>query len=153
MQHSLRSMLRKLTDFLFSHASNVHLITALYWLLLFIGTHLPRIPEPLERVSDKTLHFLAYMGLSLLLSISALASRRLTTSRIIGLWFLCAIYALLDELLQIPVGRSADAWDWVADMSGVTLATLIVATLNGLATFLRLNRELPQIPEDHRTEK
>jgi VanZ family protein len=36
------------------------------------------------------------------------------------------VYGALDELLQIPVGRHCDLWDWVADMGGVA-AVLAVA--------------------------
>ena len=107
----------------------VRLVLIAYWCLMFVGTHVPKVPDALEQVSDKTLHFLAYCGLSVLLVIDAAARRRVTGRLLIGFAALCAVYGIADELLQIPVGRSADVRDWLADMRGVAtgMAVIVVA--------------------------
>jgi VanZ family protein len=93
-----------------------------YWLVLFLATHTPRPPK-LPNVSniDKWMHLGAYAVLAYLLSLH-LATRAKRVSHawakvLLGL----AVYALLDELLQIPVGRHCEFWDWVADLTGIVL--------------------------------
>lgn len=91
----------------------------MYWLAIFTGTHLPRIPDALETgASDKTLHYIAYCGLAFLLS----ARRSCTTAwtfKGAGLILaIAAVYGICDELTQIPVGRDASIYDWFADMIG-----------------------------------
>jgi len=96
--------------------------TGLIFLLTFIGTHYPgNVPYDLGS-SDKTLHFVAYV----LLTVSFLASWELS----IGLlrpahyflvWLFGTIYGALDEITQIPVGRSCDGMDWLADIAGIVV--------------------------------
>ncbi|MCA9098798.1 MAG: VanZ family protein [Planctomycetaceae bacterium] len=115
-------------DWLKRHRKSVRLLLVLYWGLMFLGTHLPRVPVPLEEVSDKTLHFLAYFGLYFLLVFDRLSRNAFSWGRAGGLVVLCALYGIADELLQIPVGRSADVLDWYADMRGVLTSLAIIAT-------------------------
>ena len=89
-----------------------------FWLLAFIATHLPKIPQSMGRVSDKTLHSVSFLILSGLLS-------WVLHGRITGLvrhaaivLLIIAVYGAVDELLQIPVGRHCDFQDWIADMQG-----------------------------------
>lgn len=97
-----------------------------YLLLMFAATHYPKPEQISPQVSDKLLHFCAYAGLAVLV-VAALHVRRRLGWRALGLTALgCAVYGALDELLQIPVGRHCDLWDWVADMGGVA-AVLAVA--------------------------
>ena len=100
-----------------------------YWISEFVGTHVPKVPEFIEEVSDKTMHFMAYTGLALLLALTAASFRSLKTRHLLWLLLVIAIYATIDELLQIPVNRSASPADWAADMLGA---------LVGLAAFLVL---------------
>ena len=104
----------------------IRVILIVYWCLMFAGTHMPKVPDALEQVSDKTLHFLAYCGLYVLLVIDAVARRRVSGKLLIGFAALCAVYGIVDELLQIPVGRSADVRDWLADMRGVLTGIVVV---------------------------
>ncbi len=114
------------------NATGIRGVLVVYWCLMFLGTHAPKVPDPLEKVSDKTLHFLAYCGLYLLLVIDA-ATRRRVTWRLLGAYaLLCAVYGIADELLQIPVGRSADVRDWFADMRGVAAGAGVVAVARWL---------------------
>lgn len=95
-----------------------------YTALLFTVTHLPPTAIPSSVAgSDKHWHFFAYCGLGLLGSMTALPR----TARWAGLTMLAvALFACLDELLQIPVGRSAEWLDWVADVSGAAVGIGLV---------------------------
>lgn len=139
--------MNRLFDWLRQHAKRVRILLVVYWTLMFLGTHVPRIPEPLEKVSDKTLHFTAYCGLYFLLVFDSLARGCYTWKRAGGLFALCAIYGVADELLQIPVGRSADVRDWFADMRGVLTALVIVMVV------AILTRRFPRRDATQRTEK
>ena len=112
-------------------------VLGIYWLLLFVMTHLP--PEMLSRVlfsffsagdevldegGDKTVHLLAYAGLAFLFT-SWLWMRGVDEFR---LWKLTVIvlggYAVADELLQIPFRRNADFGDCLADWAGVVIGSV-----------------------------
>lgn len=107
-----------------------------YWIALFIMTHLP--PEILLRGissadelmadgGDKLMHLIAYSGLTFLFA-SWQWMRGADDRRLIRLSIIVpGLYAILDELLQIPVRRTADLMDCFADWGGV---------LTGLACFL-----------------
>ncbi len=88
------------------------------WIVLATITHIP-IPQsaPDIRNLDKLVHLIAYFPLGLLLP----------TCRVRGCqrWGVCllviALYGICDELLQIPVGRTASVLDWLADVAGASL--------------------------------
>lgn len=90
-------------------------LLVLIWFGLATLTHIP-VPQTAPGITgiDKVIHWIAYFPLGLLLP----------TSRIPGLrrGILCfggiAAYGVLDELLQIPVGRTASVGDWLADVAG-----------------------------------
>jgi VanZ family protein len=91
----------------------------LYWVALFVATHVPVDAIELARNSDKVIHFAAYGGLAFLLALAMRPQRRS------GLWTYAALYAtvagygVIDELIQAFVpGRSADPLDWLADVCG-----------------------------------
>ena len=52
-------------------------LTALYWLALFCGTHVPAPQLPPIRVNDKTIHFVGYALLAGAMLVSLKASGRL----------------------------------------------------------------------------
>lgn len=91
-----------------------------FWLSAFVATHLPRVPQNLPRVSDKTMHFVAFAILGGLLS--WVLHRRDTgiARHALVVLLVIAVYGAVDELLQIPVGRHCDIRDWIADMLGAT---------------------------------
>jgi VanZ family protein len=104
-----------------------------YWLLLFIGTHLPpnRIMAQVHH-NDKLLHCLAFSGLSFLMcwavpTVQAQLYRNTLTGGAI-----CIIYAAIDELLQIPVGRTADWFDFFADCVGVGIGMTVYTVLRAV---------------------
>jgi len=96
------------------------LLMAAYWIGICIATHWPVFgPTGLPRINDKLAHFLAYSGLSFLLT----ANLRLCG---LALWRSCLwsllvamLYGALDELTQLPIpGRTGDVYDWMADCLG-----------------------------------
>ncbi|MGA2173009.1 MAG: VanZ family protein [Sedimentisphaerales bacterium] len=105
---------------------------AAYWITLFILTHMP-IPKIVyqARVSDKWLHFLAYMNLVFLLWFSISPERKASWRRMV-VWlilFVAVAYGGIDELTQPYTGRTCDIWDFVSDANGVLAGLAIVTFL------------------------
>lgn len=89
-----------------------------YWILIFTLTHVPVHTEGLPRHSDKLAHILMYSGLGFLLA-AWFYLRGSCGWRLFAIVIAIASgYGILDELLQIPVGRHADIIDWLADTVG-----------------------------------
>lgn len=103
---------------------------ATYWLALAIGTHIPVENVPNVPTSDKALHFGAYFGLAVLVNTALLVCGRnhgwLTVITCL------AFYGAIDEWLQIPVGRSCEFADWLADLAGVIAGTAAFRTVRYL---------------------
>jgi VanZ family protein len=105
-------------------------VLAVYWLAMFLGTHWPRFHlENFPSNTDKFLHFSAYAGLGFLLAAYRSQKRLLGLRQFAEIFALTIVYAVADELLQIPVGRDCEFLDGVADAAG---------SLTGLAAFLFL---------------
>jgi len=98
-------------------------VLGVYWVALFVATHIPKPPElPAVDHGDKYLHLFAYALLGLLLSLT-LAARRPFSLPVSGQAFgVLLLYAAADELLQIPVGRSCELGDLLADAAGALVA-------------------------------
>jgi VanZ family protein len=97
---------------------------------MFLATHLPvqRVMEQLP-ASDKHLHLGAYavLGFALPWWSSGTIRKQHWRSQWHP-WLLYALllsYAAIDELLQIPVGRSAEWGDWLADAAGAAIGIAI----------------------------
>ena len=107
------------------------IILLLYWPLIFILTHIPLRRELLQQLqaSDKTLHFLVYFILSFLLYFAAESAGKLSLkSRKFWLLFSTLLfYAAADEWLQGIVGRSCDFLDFVANLTGVVSAFVLLS--------------------------
>lgn len=99
-----------------------------YWPVIFILSHIP-IPELVykARVSDKAIHFLAYLILAFLLWYAVGAGAKVRWLKASVWWVVLVIigYATIDEVLQTFVGRNADIMDFVADLIG-GMAGLVV---------------------------
>jgi VanZ family protein len=106
-------------------------VLALYLLAMFIGTHVSlREPSTAFQIRDKVVHFGAFAGLAFLLA-TYHQSRRGTTRRLdlAVIWLLSGAYGVFDELTQIPVGRTADPLDWLADITGAATGLVAFAVL------------------------
>ncbi|GAB5404439.1 MAG: VanZ family protein [Aureliella sp.] len=95
-----------------------------YWLAIFLATHMPSAAMPKLTYSDKVYHAGAFAGLSFLLC-WALPTREGFSARwrqvsIAGI--ISVSYGCIDELTQqfIP-GRCCDVWDMTADAVGVMI--------------------------------
>ena len=100
--------------------------TCLLLLVMFLGTHLPAVMQPTFSLSDKLIHLVAYMALT----VSLLASWELTTGILrpqhyFFVWLSGTVYGAFDELTQIPVGRTCDGFDWLADIAGIAVGLIL----------------------------
>jgi hypothetical protein len=106
-------------------------VLALYWPGLFILAHIP-IPHVVQEadVSDKSLHFLAYLILTFLIW-SVVRGNQKVNWRQAEPWlvlFVIVVYGILDEWFQNYVaGRSCDVRDFFTDLAGA-LAGLILSS-------------------------
>ncbi len=108
------------------------ILLAIYWIAIFIGTHLPPRAMMPVRANDKVLHAIAYIGLSFLVA-WAVPTRRphLWRNVFVGV-AICVAYAIVDEFSQIPVGRSADLYDFIADCIGIAIGTTAYVAIRSL---------------------
>ncbi|MHC4626000.1 MAG: VanZ family protein [Planctomycetota bacterium] len=105
-------------------------LLAIYWPALFISAHMP-VPKVVldSDVSDKSLHFLAYLILVFLLWFTVGDGKKVNWRSASPWWvFLTMVaYGVVDEWLQLyAAGRSCSVWDFLVDMTG---------TLTGLCLF------------------
>ena len=106
----------------------------LYWPGIFILTHIPQVPRWVGRiaVSDKVMHFIAYLFLSFLLWFAVNPDKKVHWRRSAVWWVLFAVvwYGVIDEWLQMYVGRSADVRDFLADLAGAVTGLAILTFVN-----------------------
>jgi VanZ family protein len=122
---SRRSLLPAVTAF----------VTALYWVALFVGSHLPLELDPIQTPNplDKVQHAVAFALLAVLLC-SVGAQRGAVGWRLVaGVLALIALYGVFDEWTQrfVPY-REPDLRDWLADMFGTGLGIAAFALGRGL---------------------
>ena len=101
-----------------------------YAMALFMATHWPH-PPPLVDVPgiDKLEHLIAYTGLGLLLA-RHFFFRWHHPPHVLALSVsVVGVFAAMDELLQIPVGRQCDWRDWLADLLGAVFGWAIVSVV------------------------
>lgn len=108
------------------------LILALYWPAFFISAHIP-IPQVVREadVSDKSLHFLAYLILTFLLWFAVRGDEKVNWRKAAAWWLLLLVvwYGVADELLQsLVAGRSCDVRDFLLDVTG-TVAGLVLLSI------------------------
>jgi len=105
-----------------------------YWPTLFILAHIP-IPQLVRRahVSDKSLHFIAYLILVFLLWFALNPDRKVSWRKASAWWVLLvmAVYGIADELLQHYMAtRSCDVRDYAADLVGSLTGLILFSLLN-----------------------
>jgi VanZ family protein len=109
-----------------------------YWLIMFAGTHWPHVSlENYPQNTDKFLHFTGYAGFGFLIAVWMSTKREFRPRDFAAAFGVIFVYAIVDEVTQIPVGRNCDFWDAVADWCG---------GLSGLVVFFffrALYRRLP----------
>ena len=108
-------------------------LTALYWLALFSGTHIPAPKLPPIRINDKTIHFVGYGLLAAAIMVSLKASGRLKPASGITVLAILLAYGAVDEWTQaLPfINRSCDLLDWHADAAGAATAVVIGSWILG----------------------
>lgn len=110
-----------------------------YWLAMFVGTHIPHVPQVGDlHPPDYLLHFAAYFGLAFLMAVWCQFRAGVAVPRqMAGVVVICMVYGAIDELTQIPVGRHA-AWDdWLADTAGAIAGVLAAIAVWRFARYLR----------------
>jgi len=104
-----------------------------YWPALFIATHLP-IHDLGRRtgMSDKTMHVLAYLGLVFFAWQAVSPDEKVNwfKPRVWIILVLIAWYGVMDEVLQLLVGRSAEVGDFAANMFGALTGLGILTVLS-----------------------
>jgi VanZ family protein len=115
------------------NASRARTLAIMYFILLFIGTHLPPTGVGGPSFSDKWAHFNGY----LLLTTLVLAGWELTIGTLhprhyFAVWLAGVVYGAFDEWTQIPVGRTCDMSDWAVDVLGVTGGIVVYQMLRPL---------------------
>ncbi len=111
-------------------------ILAVYWVALFVATHLPGSALP-NLGSDKAYHLIAFFGLSVLLSWVIAQKIASATTRALTVLAISIAYGIFDEWSQqFVVNRSPDVTDALADACGSALGVIVF----GLVTKLRGSR-------------
>ena len=110
-----------------------------YWPGIFILAHIP-IPQLVYKagVSDKSLHFLAYLILAFLLWFAISPNKKVNWRRAAVWWVLLVVvwYGVADELLQGYVGRSCDVMDFFANLVGTFAGLILFSFLTFWPVFL-----------------
>jgi VanZ family protein len=109
------------------------ILLLVYWPGIFIIAHIP-IPEVVYKaqVSDKSLHFLAYLVLTFLLWFAISPVEKVNWRRATA-WLILVVvvwYGVVDELLQGWVVRSCDGRDLLADFVGVLAGLILFSFLS-----------------------
>jgi len=106
----------------------------LYWPTIFILTHIPPASVPCwvvrMHVSDKAIHYLAYLVLVVLLWFAISPGRKVNWRKAAAWWVLFVVvwYGVFDEWLQSYVGRNPDVRDFLANLTG-TLTGLVLLSI------------------------
>ena len=112
----------------------------LYWPTIFILAHIP-IPQLVRQahVSDKSLHFLAYLILVFLLWFAISPNKKVNWRRTAVWWVLFVVsgYGVVDEWLQCyVVGRSGNIADFSANLAGTLTGLILLSFFTFLPVLL-----------------
>src|SRR4051812_42264835 len=92
---------------------------AAWWIVIFVGTHVPGSIIHTLGHRDKIYHCSAFVGLAIFLCAGAACFRRPGWRVYASVLAITAAYGIIDELTQMLVPlRSADPLDWLADITG-----------------------------------
>ena len=116
------------------HQRKISLITlALYWPALIIFAHMP-VPASVRaaHVSDKCLHFLAYLVLTFLVWFSIKPQKKVNWRKL-PVWLIffgLTAYGAIDEVVQSFIGRNCDVMDLVTNITGILFCLLLLTFLS-----------------------
>jgi len=106
------------------------ILLVLYWLSFFILAHIP-VPGLIRKagVSDKCLHFLAYLILVFLFWFAINPDKKVIWRKFAVWWifFVVTGYGAVDELLQGCMGRNCDVMDVVANIAGTFTGLILLS--------------------------
>jgi len=107
------------------------ILLVFYWPTLFILAHMP-VPHLVREadVSDKGIHFLAYLILTFLLWFAINPNKKVNWRKAGAWWILLVVvlYGVSDEVLQGFVrGRSCDIRDFYVDLIGTLLGLIMLS--------------------------
>jgi VanZ family protein len=105
----------------------IWIVSGIYWLILFVLTHLPPDKIPKTNVSDKTEHLVAYGLLAAVVHLSLWPRRWPIIKLALGVIGVCMVYGVFDETTQPIVGRTCDIHDWLADITGAGTSILLMS--------------------------
>ena len=123
---------KSFASFVLTHLKRYPLSLLVLLLLLFLSFfNFGAVERPLPDVSDKLVHGLMYMGVSLMLWMEFLRSHRFCVKSVAKGMILCLLFPIaLGGLIEIGQGtltawRSAETLDFVADILGSCTATAV----------------------------
>lgn len=109
------------------------LLLATYWVALSVATHLPPTVigavQQTVRWNDKLFHGLAFAILAFLLAWAVPTNSARRSRNVLMATAIAASYAGVDELTQIPVGRTADWADLAADLFGILIGIVVYVAM------------------------
>lgn len=116
---------------------------SLYWLAIFIGTHLPGGVSPRLYLNDKVIHFGAYAGLAFLLSWAIPTRKDRMLLQVLIVLTAVISYGCFDEISQkfVP-GRNCSFGDLLADMLGGVFGVAFYLVCRRLLTSTSLGTRL-----------
>lgn len=109
------------------------ILLVLYWLSFFILAHIP-VPGLVREagVSDKGLHFLAYLILVFLLWFAVSPDQKVGWRKAVVWWVFIVLtgYGAVDELLQGFTGRNCDVMDIIANLAGMLTGLILLSVFS-----------------------
>lgn len=112
-------------------ATPLTVVWVVYWVMLFGLTHSPRLPRIPIRLDRRMLiaHGICFALLAFLCVVARKARSPYLTRAWKMKWFwIFAVYAAADEILQPLTNRHADFYDWLVDIAGVAVVFALVRT-------------------------
>ncbi len=116
------------------------LILGGYWVFLFVLTHLPatRLPAVQVMGKDRTMHYLAYLGLGLVFWLCYYRDMRpsFRQKRTWLMVFTLVAYGAFDEITQKYFGRTTDVMDLMFDSFGIMTSLVMLFFIRRLIHWL-----------------
>lgn len=127
---------------LFSQRKISLLTLALYWpaLIVFAHIHIPKSVRDAD-VSDKSLHFQAYLVLTFLVWFAVKPQEKVNWRKIPAwlIFFSLTAYGAIDEVIQGHIGRSCDPMDLATNVTGILCGLLLLTFMSFLPTALLIS--------------